>query len=99
MSRIPLAPVFNKGVEYVYRRHATAVVAVAQYCKDQLVFRGVPEEKITVVHNGLSGRQQKGKFLTRADAGLDDNDFVIGIAHVWTRSRAWNTLWMPLQKL
>jgi len=80
LSRIPLAPVFNKGVEYVYRRHATAVVAVAQYCKDQLVFRGMPEDKITVVHNGLSERQQKGKLLTRADADLDDNDFVIGIA-------------------
>lgn len=80
LSRIPLAPVFNKGVEYVYRRHATAVVAVAQYCKDRLVFRGVPEEKITVVHNGLSERQPRGKLLTHADAGLDDNDFVIGIA-------------------
>jgi len=80
LSRIPLAPVFNKAAEYVYSHHATAVVAVAQYCKNQLVFRGVPEHKITVIHNGLPARQQAGKLVTRADAGLVDSNFVIGIA-------------------
>ncbi len=80
LSRIPLSPVFNKGAEYVYRHHATAVVAVAQYCKGQLVLRRVPEDKIAVVHNGLSERQQTGKLVTRADTGLDDSNFVIGIA-------------------
>jgi len=80
LSRIPLAPVFNKAAEYVYSHHATAVVAVAQYCKNQLVFRGVPEHKITVIHNGLPARQQAGKLVTRDDAGLDNSNFVIGIA-------------------
>lgn len=80
LSRIPLAPVFNKAAEYVYCHHATAVVAVAKYCKDQLVFHGVPENKISVVHNGLPARQQTVKLVTRADAGLDDSNFVIGIA-------------------
>jgi len=74
-----LGPVFNKGAEHVYRRHAFAIVSVAQYCKDQLVSRRVPAEKITVVHNGLPDQRQTDG-LNHGDVGLQYDDFVIGIA-------------------
>ena len=79
MSRIPLGPVFNRAAEYVYCRHAAGIVTVAQYCKDQLISHRVPAEKIAVVHNGLPDQRQTNG-LNRGDAGLQDDDFVIGIA-------------------
>lgn len=79
VSRVFLSPIFNMGMEYIYRHYAVGVLAVAQYCKDYLVGHRVPEDKITVVHNGLPDLL-KINSLSRSDIGLLESDFVIGIA-------------------
>ena len=79
-TRIPLAPIFNRTAEYVYRRYADAVVSVCGYSRDVLIARGVPAEKITVVHNGLPEQQLDFVELDRSEFGLSDDDIVIGVA-------------------
>lgn len=79
LSRIPLEPVFNKGVEYAYRRHATGIMAVAMHCKKYLVQKGVSQEKIEVVHNGLAERKQSNYQVSKSKLGFDDDNFIIGV--------------------
>lgn len=79
VSRVFLAPIFNMGMEYIYRHYAVGVLAVAHYCKEYLVCHRVPADKITVVHNGLPDLH-KINSLSRSDIGLLESDFVIGIA-------------------
>ena len=44
---------FQRFTEYLLRRYALAVVAVAHHAKARLVRRGALAEKITVIHNGI----------------------------------------------
>ncbi len=78
ISRLLPAPIFNSSAEYIYKHYAKGIVSVAHYCKKYLVSRGVPETKITVIHNGITKAQQLEKKLTRAEVGLSNEDFVIG---------------------
>ncbi len=80
LSRIPLAPVFNRSAEYIYGKHAVGVVSVCEFSKRFLVAKGVPENKITVVHNGLPEKKPDVEKLDRGTFGLQDDDLVIGIA-------------------
>ena len=73
-----LAPVYNHLMERVYRRHAAGVVTVCSYCKDYLLKRGISEDKITVIHNGIPDTPDQTVGLTRQQIGLTKDDFVLG---------------------
>ncbi len=79
-SRLPLQPVFNGALRYIYRHHTKGVVAVAEHCRDFLIARQVPAEKIVTIHNGLPPRAHHQQIPTRAEADLKEDDFVIGVA-------------------
>jgi len=79
-SRIPLAPIFNRTAEYIYRKYADGVVSVCAYSKNALIDRGVSAEKVTVVHNGLPEQRPDFIGIDRSMYGLSDNDIVIGVA-------------------
>ena len=79
LSRIPLGPAFNKGVEYVYCRHASGVMAVAMHCKKYLVQKGVSPEKIEVVHNGLPEQIKSNNQISKSKWKFDDDNFIIGV--------------------
>lgn len=78
-SRVPLEPVFNRVMELIYRRYALGVLAVARHCKDYLVQKGVSQEKIEVVHNGLPDRIKSSYSLSRSELGFDDDNLIIGV--------------------
>lgn len=77
-TRIFLAPIFNQCLGYIYRQHATAIVGVAQYCKKTLCDRGIQQEKISVVYNGLS-LHNDARHIDRQSLGISKNDVIIGI--------------------
>jgi len=80
LTRVPLAPVFNRSAEYIYHKHAVGVVSVCEFSKRYLVSKGVPADKVTVVYNGLSKERSARMKLDRAAFGLHDEDVVIGVA-------------------
>jgi len=78
-SRLPLEPVFNRFMEWIYKQYAMGVVAVAGHCKNYLVQQGVPAEKIHVVHNGLPERIKSNYQVSKSKLGFDDDNFIIGV--------------------
>ena len=80
LSRVPLQPIFNGGLHYIYRRHAHGIVAVAEHCRKFLISRRVLAEKIITIHNGIPVRPHHETIPTRADVRLRDDEFVIGVA-------------------
>src|SRR3990167_242430 len=67
-------------LELFLYRHSKKVIAQTQSFKDDLVFRGIPEEKVTVIYNGVELSQfkpvEKSETLLKK-YGLE-NQFVIG---------------------
>lgn len=80
LSRLPLQPIFNGVLQYIYRHNAKGVLAVAEHSKKYLISKNVPNEKIITIHNGLAPRPDHDKIPARADVDLDKDDFVIGVA-------------------
>lgn len=81
-SRVLVAPLFNRLTEHVISRKAQAVVAVADFCGRRLIEKGVPPERITVIHNGLpllDGAPTDSGILRRT-FGYDEGDIVLGVA-------------------
>ena len=80
VSRLPLQPVFNGAMHYIYRRHAQGVVVVAEHCRRFLISKNVPAAQIVTIHNGLAPRPHHARTPTRAEVGLAEGDLVIGVA-------------------
>ncbi len=80
--RVPLAPIYNAFTEHFLRRRACGVVAVAGYCRDYLVRKGVDARKIRVIHNGLPDRvvPKTERERVRNEWGVGPQDVVIGVA-------------------
>ena len=82
MKRL-LAPLYNRLTERILRRYAIGVVTVADRCRCHLLARGVPAERIEVIHNGVddrppvSGAVRKRK---REQWGLPREALVVGLA-------------------
>lgn len=79
-SRVPLVPLFNEVLHWIYRKHADGVVAVSEYSRKFLVDEGIPMEKVVTIHNGLRPRPELSGVVARDEFGLQPNDFVIGVA-------------------
>lgn len=52
-ARRLVEPVYNGFTHWYLRRRADAILNVAEYCADFLHGKGVPREKLAVVHNGI----------------------------------------------
>jgi glycosyltransferase involved in cell wall biosynthesis len=76
-NRKLLAPLLNAVAHHHFRRHAAGIVTVADCNKAFLIQQGVPEGRITVVHNGLPLRDLPA---ASGRAGLSPDVFSIGIA-------------------
>lgn len=81
-TRKLLEPVYDGFTHWFLRNKAKAVVVVAQYCADFLVEHGVPAEKITVIHNGISDFQpdEGARERIRRKWGFGTEHVVIGVA-------------------
>lgn len=77
-----LKPVYDGFTRWFLRNKAKAVVVVARYCADFLVAQGVPAEKITVIHNGISDFQpdEGARENIRREWGFGPEHVVIGVA-------------------
>lgn len=77
-----LAPVFNGYTNHFLRRHADAVVAVAEHAKEALVGERVAAERITVIHNGLPDCEVPPDQASdlRRQWGIPEDAIVVGLA-------------------
>ncbi len=76
-----ISPFFNKFTEW-YIRHSLATVSVAEYTKRYLVQKGVDEDRIEVIHNGIRDVKVdpciRQKLREEWNIGADEK--VIGVA-------------------
>ncbi len=77
-TRRLVAPVFNSLMLHVYKKNASGIVAVSTYSKKELVSKGVPPEKISVVHNGLADCIANSETACRKTLNLSESDILIG---------------------
>jgi glycosyltransferase involved in cell wall biosynthesis len=80
--RLPLRWAYHSGGFYMMAKHAVGVLAVAEFCRDQLTSRGVPAAKVTVVHNGLKAERppRRPRNEMRGAWGVPEDAFVFGAA-------------------
>jgi glycosyltransferase involved in cell wall biosynthesis len=79
LTRKPFEALFNRMALRNYTHHAAGILAVAEYCENFLVDKGVPNHKITTIHNGICP-DVNIEPIDREEAGLSEKDFVIGVA-------------------
>ena len=81
-NRRMLEPIYNRFSEYFLRRKATAVACVSTYNKIYLMSKGVAEEKITIIPNGLEDLtvSEGARQDIRGQWGIGKNETVIGTA-------------------
>ena len=75
--------VYERFTEYFFRRHAIAVVTVADHARARLIGRGVPAGKITVIHNAIedsapSPARDKVRAAWRQRWGVREDEVLIG---------------------
>lgn len=77
-----VAPVMNTLSEAFLRRRACSIAAVSRVSKDYLVARGIPADKIVVIHNGLSDEwgEPAARRTARIALGLLEDDLAVGVA-------------------
>ena len=81
-ARRMIGPVFNRFTEFFIRNVASHVVTVCHFCKDFLLKKGIPDRKVTVIHNGIDHLQPNKPVRTaiRAEWNLQDQHVVLGVA-------------------
>ncbi|MBN2294582.1 MAG: glycosyltransferase family 4 protein [Pirellulales bacterium] len=78
-SKKLIQPIRNWLTPKMYQRRTLSVVAVAEFCKQYLIDRGVDADKITVVHNGIDAIAPSCESIQRSSLGLKDDDIIIGV--------------------
>ncbi len=81
MANRIVAPIYNGFTNWFLRFKADEIVSVAQFCVDELVVRGVPRGKFTVVHNGIPDIEvaDVSRNLIRKEWGFSDQHTILGI--------------------
>ena len=74
---------YERFTEYFFRHHAMAVVTVAEHARQHLIRRGIPLEKITLIHNAIGDilPELKSNILRdkwRRHWGIREGDVLIG---------------------
>ncbi len=78
-----LAGLFNRFTIYFIQRQAFSTVCVSDYSRNWLITKGVPDNKVIVVHNGIDSSlvsSDKKRERIRQEWGLDREELVLGIA-------------------
>lgn len=80
-SRRLMVPLFNYVQEWLYKRKSKAILSVCEHSRNYLLGKGVPAEKVTTIHNGISPDTIVGnRSELRSELGFRETDFVIGVA-------------------
>ncbi|MCW9057754.1 MAG: glycosyltransferase family 4 protein [Gammaproteobacteria bacterium] len=75
-----LEPIYNKTTDLHMRYVAKSIVSVAESGRKYLVAKGVPSEKIEVIHNGIEDvKRSADRDELRSDLGLPTDAFVVGV--------------------
>lgn len=74
-----LTPLYNNLPIIIYKHYASQVITVESYSKKILISKGIPNNKIGVVYNGLSKAVLQNN-LDKSAWGLNNDDFIIGCA-------------------
>ena len=75
--------VYNKFTVFYIKRYVVGVAAVADHCKKHLLSKGVPAEKIRVIHNGIEDRNEmdaQKREEIRQEWGIKDDEVLLGLA-------------------
>ncbi len=73
-----LAPIINYFLYYIYSRHSTSILAVADHSKKFLVNKGVNSNRIIVIKNGIMRYKGASQADARLKLGIFGNHFVVG---------------------
>jgi glycosyltransferase involved in cell wall biosynthesis len=75
-----IEPLYNLLIVTFLRKRASATLTVAEYCANELSRRGVPRERITVVHNGLpdAPRDAAVRDRVRKEFGIERDEVLLG---------------------
>lgn len=73
-SKIPIGYLYNRFAEYIYRKHALSIMAVAKYCENQLVSHRISKDKIKTIHNGITNSYSSEKILKK-NIGYTEKNF------------------------
>lgn len=83
LTRYDWLSAFTYKTEKWLSRRADLIIANADQVRDDAVARGLPAERMAVVHNGIDIERMRPSRevgrLVRRSLGIDDTDFVIGI--------------------
>jgi glycosyltransferase involved in cell wall biosynthesis len=77
-----IAPLFNTLTELHIKYFAHAVISVSQYSQNYLISKGVKQEKVSVIHNGIPDieKNSESKGLLRKEWGIEENEILLGVA-------------------
>jgi len=75
--------IFFNGLTVFYLRHtAKGIVCVAEYSRRYLISKGIPKNKLTVIHNGIKEKSPdpRNRLALREKWGVQDNELLLGAA-------------------
>ena len=75
--------IYNKFTEFYIKRYVVGVAAVADHCKKHLLSKGVPAEKIRVIHNGIEDRDEmdsQKREEIRQEWCIKNDEVLLGLA-------------------
>lgn len=74
--------IYNRFTEFYVRKIAVSAVAVAGHCKTYLLTRNIPEDKIKVIHNGISDYSTDSSVRAkyRDIFNVGENEILLGVA-------------------
>jgi len=67
--------------DIILKRHAASIVTVCNFSKKFLSAKGVPAERITVIHNGIPVERGyvRERRAFRSELGFDDSHILVGV--------------------
>ncbi len=77
-----IGPLFNRFTDFFIKHIASHTVTICHFCKNYLVNKGVPADKIRIIHNGIQDLTPDvtDRAGIRKEWNLQDSDLVLGIA-------------------
>lgn len=65
-----IEPIYNGLTHFIYKHISKVTICVAEYSRQYLLSKGVPENKVVTVHNGIKDIPSFATSLVRMDHGL-----------------------------
>ncbi len=74
----PVARGIYTAAEWLLARTGGLIICVSEHERYHALKLGIPQEQLTVVHNGIEHQNPVDRNLVRAELGLDENTLCIG---------------------